>query len=236
MKKVDVILGAFFGDEGKGLMTNYFSHQAALRGEKCLNVLHNGGAQRGHTVEYPDGKRHVFKHFGSGTFEGSHTYFSKNFILNPIIFRQEWEELESIGVTPKLFANYKCRVTTPYDMMLNQIIEENRGQDKHGSCGLGINETIIRHCNTFGRFQTRLENVCACHDVLNTLDGIRLLYMRNRLLFEKAEQAAKKWSDLISDVKIRSATVSGIPTLTRFTGLQGRAAAGVRSHIRRWTI
>ena len=36
-------------------------------------------------------------------------------------------------------------LTTPFDMMANQIIEENRGKNKHGSCGLGIFETIKRY-------------------------------------------------------------------------------------------
>ena len=60
---VKIVIGANFGDEGKGLMTDYFCHQSALRGEKCLVVLHNGGAQRGETVVTPAGNRDVFPHF-----------------------------------------------------------------------------------------------------------------------------------------------------------------------------
>lgn len=36
-------------------------------------------------------------------------------------------------------------LTTPFDMIANQIIEENRGKHKHGSCGMGIYETIRRY-------------------------------------------------------------------------------------------
>jgi adenylosuccinate synthase len=32
-------------------------------------------------------------------------------------------------------------VTTPYDMMINQIVERERGGDRHGSCGVGFGET-----------------------------------------------------------------------------------------------
>lgn len=142
---VKAVIGANFGDEGKGLMTDYFCHQSALRGEKRLVVLHNGGAQRGHTVVTPDGKRHVFHHFGSGTFMGADTYLSEDFILNPMVFRQEWEELESLGVSPTVYVHPLCRVTTPYDMIANQIMEEKRGGNKHGSCGLGVFETIKRY-------------------------------------------------------------------------------------------
>ena len=142
---VKVVIGANFGDEGKGLMTDYFCHQSALRGEKCLVVLHNGGAQRGHTVVTPDGKRHVFHHFGSGTFAGLDTYLSENFILNPMVFRKELEELELFGVSPTVYVHPLCRVTTTYDMMANQIMEEKRGRNRHGSCGLGVFETAKRY-------------------------------------------------------------------------------------------
>lgn len=98
-----------FGDEGKGLMTDYFCHQSSAKGEKCLVVLHNGGPQRGHTVVTPEGERHVFHHFGSGTFTGADTYLSEDFILNPMVFRQEWEELEKLGVSPKVYINPYCK-------------------------------------------------------------------------------------------------------------------------------
>lgn len=145
---IKVVIGANFGDEGKGLMTDYFCHQSTLRGEKSIVVLHNGGAQRGHTVVTPDGNRHVFHHFGSGTLVGADTYLSEEFVLNPMIFQQEWEELESMKAIPKVYVNHTCRVTTPFDMILNQIIEESRDNARHGSCGMGIHETMIRDvCN-----------------------------------------------------------------------------------------
>ena len=145
---VKIVIGANFGDEGKGLMTDYFCHQSALRGEKCLVVLHNGGAQRGHTVVTPDGNRHVFHHFGSGTFAGSDTYLSEDFILNPMVFREEWEEIKKLCVTPKVIVSPNCLITTPFDMILNQMKEEERSENRHGSCGLGIYETATRqYCN-----------------------------------------------------------------------------------------
>ena len=145
---IKVVIGANFGDEGKGLMTDYFCHQSTLRGEKSIVVLHNGGAQRGHTVVTPDGNRHVFHHFGSGTLVGADTYLSGDFILNPIVFREEREELEEMGIAPKVYVHPKCRVTTPYDMIANQIVEESRDNARHGSCGMGIHETMIRDvCN-----------------------------------------------------------------------------------------
>ena len=194
---VKVVIGANFGDEGKGLMTDYFCHQSALRGEKCIVVLHNGGAQRGHTVVTPDRKRHVFHHFGSGTFTGADTYLSEEFILNPMVFRQEWEELEALGITPKVYANPFCRVTTPYEMIANQMIEESRHGDRHGSCGLGIYETIKRYeeseITSFLNdieFSSRYRS-SILHDMMNDLKE----YFFRRLERENVE-FTEEWEDI----------------------------------------
>lgn len=58
MKTINIVIGANYGDEGKGLVTN-----AITPATGCL-VLANGGAQRGHTVETKT-FRPVFHHFGS---------------------------------------------------------------------------------------------------------------------------------------------------------------------------
>ena len=86
--KISVVIGANYGDEGKGLATDYLASQ----GTKSLVVRFNGGAQAGHTVVTPDGCRHVFHHFGSGVFAEADTFLSKFFIVNPILFRTEFEE------------------------------------------------------------------------------------------------------------------------------------------------
>ena len=54
-KQIKVVIGANFGDEGKGLMTDYFCNELSANGS-VLNIRHNGGAQAGHTVVTPDGK------------------------------------------------------------------------------------------------------------------------------------------------------------------------------------
>jgi adenylosuccinate synthase len=46
-------------------------------------VRFNGGAQAGHTVVTPDGRRHVFSHVGSGAFAGAATFLSRFFVANP---------------------------------------------------------------------------------------------------------------------------------------------------------
>ena len=145
------VIGCNYGDEGKGLVTDYLAHEAIKKHGNCLVVCNNGGAQRSHTVVLRDGTRHAFRHLGSGTFAGADTYLSEYFILNPIIFREEYEELFGNSETvTKIFVDNKCIVTTPYEMLLNQMLEKSRGENRYGSCGLGIWETVKRYNETKG--------------------------------------------------------------------------------------
>jgi len=130
VKDVKIVVGLNYGDEGKGLMVDYFSRQAILKGDDVLNVLSNGSAQRGHTVQLLDGERHVFKHLGSGTFAGADTYFPAQFLVNPIEFNKEYEVFY-----PYCRCHKDCVVVTPYHMMLNQAKEKIQ---RHGSCGMGV--------------------------------------------------------------------------------------------------
>lgn len=140
MKRIKAVIGANFGDEGKGLMTDYLASQC----KDGIVVRFNGGAQAGHTVTTPEGLRHVFGHVGSGTFTGMPTYLSRFFVVNPMLYMKEMATLKGLGVTPEVYMDKACMVTTPYDIMLNQIAEISRGSQKHGSCGVGFNETITR--------------------------------------------------------------------------------------------
>lgn len=137
--KARAVIGANFGDEGKGLITDYLCRTG---GE--VVVRFNGGAQAGHTVVTPEGLRHVFGHFGSGTLYGVPTFLSQFFICNPILYFRELERLTKLGVTAQVFAHPDCLVTTFADMIINQRKEQKRGDKAHGSCGVGIHETIQR--------------------------------------------------------------------------------------------
>lgn len=145
--KVDVIIGANLGDEGKGTVVAKCAKKST---GPVLNVLTNGGAQRAHSILTEDGS-FTFQHFGSGTYHGADSYFSKYFIINPIQFINEFADLSSRGIVlkDKVYRHPDCMWSTPYDMMANQIREEMRGKNKHGSCGMGIWETVKRYKLTF---------------------------------------------------------------------------------------
>lgn len=147
MSDIKVIIGAGYGDEGKGHLTHYMS----LRHSPfTIVVRNNGGGQAGHTVNWIDNtgqaKRHVFSHVGCGAPAGVPTFLGPDFIMNPYLFDVECEKLNALGMaTPTMMSSMRCRVSTPYDMILNQIIETSRGSNRHGSCGVGIFETVLRY-------------------------------------------------------------------------------------------
>lgn len=141
MSDIIAVIGSGYGDEGKGLMTDYYASKL----ENPIVVRSNGGAQAGHTVTTPDGKRHVFSHISSGSFVDATTYLSEFFVVNPMLFKKEIKAFETLhGQAPKIFCHPDAIVTTPYDMLLNQRFETDRGDDNHGSVGVGFGETIER--------------------------------------------------------------------------------------------
>ena len=141
-KKIQVCIGANYGDEGKGRTTAWL---AAKSKQKVAVVRFNGGAQAGHTVKSGH-YRHVFSHFGSGSFDYVPTILTKDFVCSPYLFMKEHEQLICKGVIrPDVYIDPRCPITTPWDMMLNQLVEESRGSRRHGSVGVGFGETIERH-------------------------------------------------------------------------------------------
>lgn len=222
MTDIKVVVGANFGDEGKGLMTDYFCHQATSQNKSCIVVMSNGGAQRGHTVNLFDGKRHVFKHFGAGTMAGADTYCPAEFILNPMEFVREYEDLQQLEYRPLVYVESICRWTTPFDMIINQIVEAARDNKKHGSCGMGIWETVYRY-QTKPVFWTIFEfNQLPYDSKVSYLENIRDVYLPARLKEHGVTDVPSEWKEIldspilidnyINDVKL---FVSAVTRVTR---------------------
>ena len=198
---ITVVMGANYGDEGKGRMTDYFANKAIKAGKKTIVVCSNGGAQRGHTVQLDNGYKHMFHHLGSGTLAGADTYLPQSFIVNPMLFMKEmrelYKDLDKTGLKdlPKIFVHPDCLISTPFDMMNNQIIEDARGDKKHGSVGAGIWETIFRNgASMFEMSQMSNENL------FNYLKWVRDTYSTKRH-FEKGylpqmDDALKSWEKI----------------------------------------
>ncbi len=197
MKTGHVIIGANYGDEGKGLMTDYLASQYS----GCSTVIrYNGGAQAGHTVVTPDGRRHVFSHFGSGSFVGVPTHLSRFFIVNPMLFQKECAELLSKGVQPTVSIDSRAYLTTPFDMFVNQIVEQARGGSRHGSCGVGINETVTR-CRRSSAFKTEAVDLLDLRKLRDKLMRLASSWLPQRLTEYKIDLRREDLQQFLSHVE-----------------------------------
>lgn len=139
---IDVVIGLNYGDEGKGNIVD------KLHISDAVVIKHNGGGQAGHTALSTDQtKKFVYSQYGSSTHRGAMTYLAPTFIVDPPALQAEYLLLrekfypEVKGVS----AHPACRVVTRYDSAFNKIQERVRGEDRHGSCGRGINATRLRN-------------------------------------------------------------------------------------------
>ena len=141
---IKAVIGKNFGDEGKGLATDYLAMCSERSGRSCIVVRHNGGAQAGHTVEAL-GKRFIFHELSSGSFRGADTFWAPTFMPDLYKLSEERDSLAALGVAvPKILSAPGCPLTYIDDILINMSLETRRGKDRHGSCGMGIDEAKRR--------------------------------------------------------------------------------------------
>ncbi|NJN16337.1 MAG: adenylosuccinate synthetase [Oscillochloris sp.] len=141
MRQAFLTVDLGFGDAGKGTIVDYLTRAYAAH----TIVRFNGGAQAGHRVVLADGREHVFAQFGSGTFAGAATHLSQFMLVDPPAMLAEAAHLESLGILDpfaQTTIDERALIITPYARAVNRLRELARGADRHGSCGMGIGETM----------------------------------------------------------------------------------------------
>lgn len=128
--KVQVVIGANYGDEGKGLVSGCLARNASRKGEKPLTVFYNGTTQRAHTFE-----GQIHRCMAAGTGYGSDTFYHKQFVIDPISL---------LLLQAKPIIDGECRIILPCDVLKNRQLENDRGAARHGSCGFGLFEAVKR--------------------------------------------------------------------------------------------
>ncbi len=141
-RRAYVVVDLGFGDAGKGLLTDYLARQH----DAGVVVRYNGSAQAGHNVVMSDGRQHTFSQFGSGTFiPNVKTFLAKQVVIDPLALLVEGEVLEKKGITDafeRLRVSDQALVITPFQRAANRLRELARGANRHGSCGVGVGETV----------------------------------------------------------------------------------------------
>lgn len=137
MKKVDVILGLQWGDEGKGKVVDVLTphYQVVARFQ--------GGPNAGHTLEF-NGEKYVLRSIPSGIFQGDKVNVIGNgVVLDPILFKEEAEALAHSGhdLTERLYISKKAHLILPTHRVLDAAFEAAKGSSKIGTTGKGIGPT-----------------------------------------------------------------------------------------------
>lgn len=143
MKQAFMTVDLGFGDAGKGSVVDYLVREH----DAHTVVRYNGGAQAGHRVVTAGlaPQEHVFAQFGSGTLAGAATHLSRFMLLDPLAMLQEEQHLRTLGVADafeRTTIDAQALVITPFQRAVNRLKELARGGQRHGSCGMGIGETM----------------------------------------------------------------------------------------------
>jgi adenylosuccinate synthase len=133
-----VVVGAQWGDEGKGKIVDVLSENADWV------VRFQGGNNAGHTIVV-DGAKTALSLLPSGIMRpGVRSLLAAGVVLNPSVLLSEIERVRSAGVriTPETFMiDRDAHLVLDYHIMLDQARERRRGPLRIGTTGLGIGPT-----------------------------------------------------------------------------------------------
>ncbi len=142
MKRACIVQGFGFGDEGKGTITHWLTVK-----HRAHTVVRTGGPQAFHRVVTARGKAHVFSQFGSGTLAGATTHLSRHMVVDPDAILREGEALKYEqgirNILDLITIHRDALVITPFQAIANRLREMVRGDDRHGTVGIGVGEAVL---------------------------------------------------------------------------------------------
>lgn len=136
---VKIIIGAQWGDEGKGKIVDLLSKNADFV------VRYQGGANAGHTIKFDD-QEIVLHLIPSGIFNGNAKCIIGNgVVVDPAALVDEIREVEALGthLKDRFFISSSAHVILPYHKILDNIREKSRGDDAIGTTGRGIGPAYV---------------------------------------------------------------------------------------------
>ena len=130
--KITAIVGAQWGDEGKGKITDFFA------GESDYVVRFHGGNNAGHTV-IVEGNTFKLHLIPSGIiYGGPMSIIGNGVVVDPRVLLEEIEYIEGKGIDPKLMVSDRAHVIMPYHIELDGALSNHQGDLAAGSTRRGI--------------------------------------------------------------------------------------------------
>lgn len=143
---IRVVVGAQWGDEGKGKIVDLLSREADYV------VRYQGGANAGHTLKF-DGRKIVLHLIPSGMFNGdARCVIGNGVVIDPFALLEEIRTVEEMGVdlAGRLFISSSAHVILPYHQLLDRVKEKSRGEDAIGTTGRGIGPAYVSKISRVG--------------------------------------------------------------------------------------
>lgn len=140
-----VVIGAQWGDEGKGKITDLLSKSADVV------VRYQGGVNAGHTVVVNDQtfKLHLIP---SGIlYPSTECIIGSGTVIDPKVLIAELDQIEALGIsTRNLLISETAHITMPYHRLIDQASEERRGNHRIGTTKRGIGPTYADKSERIG--------------------------------------------------------------------------------------
>lgn len=226
VKKSAVVLGAQWGDEGKGKIVDVLSEH--------FNVVarYAGGHNAGHTVIIR-GKKFVLQLIPCGVLRpGCRGVIGNGVVLDPMAFLSEVQKLKDAGlpVDGQLFVSNRAQVILPYHRMIELAAENAPGRTKIGTTSRGIGPAYEDKMHRNGLrvvdllnpalLRTHIEN--ACHEkntIARALFGTEPLDPKS--IYEEYARAAEQVAPFVTDTSVLLNKAIAAGESVMFEGAQG---------------
>lgn len=203
-----VVLGAQWGDEGKGKMTDYLAEKADVV------VRFQGGNNAGHTVEVGD-KQYKLHLIPSGIlYDDKLNIIGNGVVVDPKAMFEEIDYLEDLGekITPeKLLISDRAQLIMPYHRILDGLKEQARGKNDIGTTKKGIGPCYtdkaersgIRVCDLMNKevFEEKLrKNIEDKNDLIKLYGGEVLDF---EAIYNEYLAYAERMRPYVADISVR---------------------------------
>lgn len=195
MNKVDVVLGSFYGDEGKGKIIDYLSQNSDI------SVRYSGGNNAGHSIEI-NGKKFAFHLIPSGILnKNTIAVIGNGVVVDPKVLIEEMENIKSNGYSvDNLRISDKAHVIFPYHVQMDKLQEELRKEEKIGTTCRGIGPV---YCDKYERSGIRMGDLVnkkfekQLRENIETKNKIFELYNHQKINADEVIAQYNKYADIL---------------------------------------
>ncbi|HET7560660.1 MAG TPA: adenylosuccinate synthase [Limnochordia bacterium] len=219
-----VVVGAQWGDEGKGKITDVLAAQADMV------VRYQGGNNAGHTVVV-GGRTFKLHLLPSGVIHPHvHNVIGNGVVIDPAVLIGEIDDLTRQGFSPRLMISDRAHVIMPYHQKQDQLEEAARAGGRIGTTGRGIGPA---YADKVGRYGIRMIELVQPDRLRAALE--RVLPLKNRLferlygeppfdleaLYATFSRIGERLAPLVTDTSVVVADAVAQGKRVLFEGAQG---------------